>query len=387
MALDNLSSPLQTYQPALNKFYYLDCLRGFAATSVLVYHFVEIFEWTEFPRSGPLVWFRIGWMGVDLFFVMSGLVITLSAFREMDRHERRRGFRRSFMARRLARILPLHYLTLFVHTVFVTPGVIKQDSFVQNLLSHLFFCHNIFPGFHGAINGSNWSIGTEFQFYMLICFCAPLLKSTRPLFIGIGGTVIAVTWRYLCFMHLVGQSSATGEVTDFQVFFLTTQLPGLLDSFSLGICLAKFLYQKDAPTSLNALMKAAVWIGAGMFSYIILRQFFAVENYWHSLRMVTFWRSGLAISCTSVLLLATTATVSSRVQRALSQFKYLGDISYGIYLWHLPVLVSLKEAGWESKETAFCLVTSISLICASASWHYVEQPLAKTVYALCSRKQ
>ena len=64
---------------------------------------------------------------------------------------------------------------------------------------------------------------------------------------------------------------------------------------------------------------------------------------------------------------------------------YLGDISYGIYLWHLPVLVSLKEAGWESKEIAFCLVTFTTLFCASASWHFVEQPLAKTVYALCSR--
>lgn len=380
MAVVHLSSPLTTQGPSY-KFYYLDCLRGFAATSVLVYHFVEIFEWTEFPRNGPLVWFRIGWMGVDLFFVMSGLVITLSAFREMDRHERRYDFRRRFMARRVARILPLHYLTLFVHTIFVTPGVLRQDSFLQNMMTHLFFCHNLFPGFHGAINGSNWSVGTEFQFYLLICFSAPLLKKASPLFVALGGTLIAVTWRYLSFIHISGQE----EVTDFQVFFLTTQLPGLLDSFSLGICMAKFLYQKDAPAMLDAFKKTAVWIGTGIFTYTLLRQFFAVEHYWHSVLMVTFWRSGLAVSCTLVLLTATTAKVNNRSRMVLSWFKYLGDISYGIYLWHLPVLVSLKEAGWESKEIAFCLVTFTTLFCASASWHFVEQPLAKTVYALCSR--
>jgi peptidoglycan/LPS O-acetylase OafA/YrhL len=290
------------------------------------------------------------------------------------------------MARRVARILPLHYLTVFVHIVFVTPGVWRQDSFVQNLLAHLFFCHNLFPGFHGAINGSNWSVGVELQFYLLVCFLAPMLKKARPLVIGLGGTLLAVTWRYFSFIYLKGKSFTTGVVVDSQVFFLTTQLPGLLDSFSLGVCLAKFLFRKDAP-ALRALTYAAVWIGACVFSYSLLWQYFAVKLYWHDVLMVTFWRSGLALSCTSVLLLATTATASKRAQLALSWLKYLGDISYGIYLWHLPVLVSLKEANWESNGNALCLVICLTLVCASASWHFVEQPLSKIVYALCLPKK
>jgi len=58
----------------------IDLLRAFAAISVLVYHVIELSSWKSFPINGLLSWFRIGWMGVDLFFVISGFVITLSAF-------------------------------------------------------------------------------------------------------------------------------------------------------------------------------------------------------------------------------------------------------------------------------------------------------------------
>ena len=50
----------------------LDLLRAFAAISVLVLHVIELTGWKNFPIEGPLTWFRIGWMGVDLFFVISG---------------------------------------------------------------------------------------------------------------------------------------------------------------------------------------------------------------------------------------------------------------------------------------------------------------------------
>ena len=64
----------------------IDLLRGFAALSVLVYHVIELSAWKDFPISGPLVWFRLGWMGVDLFFVISGMVIGLSAFKILDKN-------------------------------------------------------------------------------------------------------------------------------------------------------------------------------------------------------------------------------------------------------------------------------------------------------------
>jgi peptidoglycan/LPS O-acetylase OafA/YrhL len=62
-----------------DRFENINLLRAFAATAVVVYHVIAFMKWTAFPDEGPLVVFRIGWIGVDLFFVISGFVITRSA--------------------------------------------------------------------------------------------------------------------------------------------------------------------------------------------------------------------------------------------------------------------------------------------------------------------
>ena len=144
----------------------VDVLRGFAALSVVVYHVIEHLKWTSFPADGLLVWFRVGWMGVDLFFVVSGFVIALSAFGLIDRLGSR-GFHLSFMRRRISRILPLHYLTCLVFLAFVISAFILQKGFFGNLLSHLGFFHNLNWRWSGSINGPNWSIGVEMQFYLI----------------------------------------------------------------------------------------------------------------------------------------------------------------------------------------------------------------------------
>jgi len=61
------------------RFPLVDALRGIAALLVLIYHVIEISGWQSFPSTGPALLFRIGWIGVDLFFVISGLVIGRAA--------------------------------------------------------------------------------------------------------------------------------------------------------------------------------------------------------------------------------------------------------------------------------------------------------------------
>ncbi|MBB2167805.1 acyltransferase [Gluconacetobacter aggeris] len=100
-------------------FPFIDVLRGFAAISVVVYHVIMHFNWVGFPISGPLVWFRTGWMGVDLFFVISGFVISLSAFSTLDKTTDRRKFLAHFARHRILRIVPLHYATCVVFVVYI----------------------------------------------------------------------------------------------------------------------------------------------------------------------------------------------------------------------------------------------------------------------------
>ncbi|MDP1142625.1 acyltransferase family protein, partial [Klebsiella pneumoniae] len=82
--------------------------RFFAAVSVLLFHLHDIVK-LPLPDSGPQLWFRGGFLGVDLFFAISGAVIALSLHRLMQQEPPR--WRRSFAIRRVARLVPLYLLT------------------------------------------------------------------------------------------------------------------------------------------------------------------------------------------------------------------------------------------------------------------------------------
>ena len=135
----------------------IDLLRGFAALLVLAYHVVEHGRWTAMPNSGYGYVVRHGWVGVDLFLVTSGFVITLSALECLRRDPA--DAQRAFAVRRLARIVPLYLLTGAVFLILVRPAMlgIEPGRLAVHVLSHLFFVHNLHPGTHGSINGPTWS--------------------------------------------------------------------------------------------------------------------------------------------------------------------------------------------------------------------------------------
>jgi len=244
-------SPTTTY------FETVDILRGFAALSVVVYHFIEHFGWKEFPSSGPLLWFRAGWMGVDLFFVISGFVIGLSAFTEIDRHGAWQ-FQRGFFARRVARIAPLHYLTMLVFVAFISPELLFENFWI-NLVSHLLFVHNLNLNLHGAINGSNWSLATEMQFYVLMLLVAPWIRIGRWWAIAAVFVGIAWAWRYGVTVFV--QPSA--QLGSFPVFVAATQLPGMLDEFVAGLLVARLVRSEFGEKLLGG---GGVWVRGPFFS-------------------------------------------------------------------------------------------------------------------------
>lgn len=136
----------------------------------------------------------------------------------------------------MARIVPLHYLTMFVFVVFISPELLFTN-FWTNFGSHLLFVHNLNVNLHGAINGSNWSLATEMQFYVLMLLVAPWIRTGRwwaiaAVFIG-----TAWAWRYGVTLF-VQQSSQLGP---FPVFVAATQLPGMLDEFVAGLLLARLV--------------------------------------------------------------------------------------------------------------------------------------------------
>lgn len=360
------TAPSPTYFPSI------DILRGFAAVSIVVYHVIEHYGWASFPKTGLLSWFRIGWMSVDLFFVISGFVIGLSAFAEIDRHGPR-AFRGPFMRRRICRIAPLHYLTCLAYILFIAHDLIS-DKLWTNALAHALFIHNWFPKLHGAINGVNWSLGAEMQFYVLMLIIAPWIRVARWWQLVLVLTTTAWLWRYSVTL-LVSPTETDGP---FLPFVFATQLPGMLDEFLAGLLLARFVKSRLGAVLLSSLNGAketgATALLASVTIWAVLALFWSQGHFWHNPLMATYFRTLLAGSFALLVLLCCILNNETWLKYS-SPFRYLGTISYGIYLWHLPVLLSWKKAHWLTPAQALPLILACTILLAVTSWHFFERPL------------
>lgn len=372
--LDASSIPLQKRQI----YPYIDVLRGFAALSVLIYHVIEQWQWTAWPVNGPLVWFRAGWMGVDLFFVISGFVIGLSAFAGIDRAKAEKlagrnsqGFHWAFLIRRVFRIVPLHYLTCLLFVIMVVPTLMIERA-IPNGLSHMLFIHNWWPTLHGGINGANWSVATEMQFYLMMLCLAPLIKRSNALILFLICFGLAWSWRY-AMVQFVPTDGAMGT---FPLFVFTTQLPGMMDEFGAGLLLAKFT---SSPQGQQYLTKWWAPFVTGLAAVVMIlitsKIYWSVANFWNTALMVVFFKSMLATSAFLVVLTACTLPATKALLQIFKPLTYLGEISYGIYLWHLLVLLSLKELKFLEPAQALIYGIVATLMLASFSWHLFEKPL------------
>jgi peptidoglycan/LPS O-acetylase OafA/YrhL len=167
----------------------------------------------------------------------------------------------------------------------------------------------------------------------------------------------------------------------FPIFVAATQLPGMLDEFAIGIILAKFVRSPTGGRFLIWMKSPLKWFCLLLLSsgtiYLAMQVFWSRSNYWDDQLMVVFYRTLLALGFGAILLLACSTQLVGRLKLVVSPFAYLGTISYGIYLWHLPILLSLKRVQWLTAQQLLPLTICITCILASVSWHFFEQPILK----------
>lgn len=347
-------------------FPFIDILRAFAAILVIVFHVIHFGEWTAFPVDGFLRIFRIGWIGVDLFFVISGFVIGGAA---LYRYEKSPGsaFSKEFAERRVRRIAPLYFLTGLVYFFVVNPELLQLPWSVWSVHvgAHALFLHNLHPLTHGSINGPNWSVALEMQFYLLIILITPwLAKASGLKIIGVA-VVLAMGWRFA----MTQMYPATSPEGVNNLFVFSTQLPGVIDAFAFGIVLAKLTRAKWFEFDWRAFfgiviacifMLAACWI-----------LYWKYPMYWSIWWMVVVWRTILSLAFAGLVLIF--ALFPCKVSWFISPFCYLGKISYGLYLWHLPVLLTLVEKTNLRGVSLLYAVLCGTIVMSSFSWHAFEK--------------
>jgi peptidoglycan/LPS O-acetylase OafA/YrhL len=328
---------------------HIDGLRAIAVISVLLYHF-------DYAVFGG------GFVGVDVFFVISGYLITGIIAREIE--EKRFSFAK-FYERRIRRILPAFIAVLTISflaaVLILLPTELK--NFSASALAALAVAANLWfwksTGYFDPDAESNpllhtWTLSVEEQFYIVFPFLLLLLFRTSR-----RGT----PWILAAFALVsLALSVMIIEIKPPVAFYLPVFRAWEL---LMGCILA---LHPSLPSK-SKFSEALSWLGLGMILYAVFA--FNADT--------AFPGFPALLPCGGAVLLIY-AGGNSRAGRMLSwkPLVFLGLISYSLYLWHWPILVFTRLwlhrplLGWEN-----VLLIAISLMVAIFSWRWIEQPFRK----------
>lgn len=336
-----MSGPVETmpapmpYEPAL------DGIRALAITSVVFFH--------AFPTV--LVG---GWAGVDVFFVLSGYLITRLLAQELWAGDTINF--RFFYIRRALRLLPAFgALLLFQLLRIALEGnpVLARQMLEATFISATYLINwsRAFQWLPQDVLGHTWSLAMEEQFYLLWPVSLLLIWKRRPLAWLYGAIALIIVWR--CALALTG-SDPERTYNGFDTH---------ADALLVGCVLALL----PAGTPLLAQMRRfpAVPLAALLAIFLFLPH-----------RTVLTQTFGLTIAalCAAWLVVAAGADTWLKRLMSLKPLTYTGRISYGWYLWHFPILmIGLNNLPGLSAWGKAGLVLSAYPV-AMASYHFIERP-------------
>jgi peptidoglycan/LPS O-acetylase OafA/YrhL len=344
----------------------LDGLRAVATAAVLISHF--------FPdRSAIQRAFHWGRFGVMLFFVLSGFLITGLLLRGRDAAARgavsRGAVFRSFVIRRALRIAPIYYLVVLL-------GFLAGYEPIANLLPwHLTYTGNIaLTYFHQPLAQAThlWSLCVEEQFYLLWPVVVLFASARRLALIAIGLVIFS-------FAH---EANGAFQGRSFEETHLVLQ--GCMDALGLGALLAVRRHD-DAGGGASAegfAFKSAL-IGAPLFFFA---QGFRYQVGLAATALLPYRLPGdlgLALISVALVHLATTDGPSRiRPILELGPLRFIGRISYGIYLYHLfliPIGRTLARSYGVPELSRgaemFFVYSAVSVVLAALSWYGIEEPI------------
>lgn len=352
----------------------LDGVRGIAITLVLITHLL----WSNSHTGSKVMNFIVGlrgagWVGVDLFFALSGYLITRILFNTLHTGH----YFKNFYARRFLRIFPLYYGALFVLLLIFHPIHFSQGRQFWLLFAYLQNTPLWWNGLQTAVaepTGHLWSLAVEEQFYLVWPVLIFLIRDRRKLLWTAALLALAApVTRFFLLAH-GAPFEATYKLTICRA-----------DSLLAGAWLALILYGKlretvlrYAPATFVVAVLLCGWIArsSGGFDWEVSR---SINTYGYSI-----------VAIASVSLIAMALRPASFVAKFMrwGVLRFLGKYSYGIYVYHQMVGVLLSWLIQNSLErhihskvlyhlASMACVLVITIPLAQLSYHLYEQPFLK----------
>jgi len=328
----------------LNKFRYdINALRGIAVLGVIFFHF-------KIPH------FNGGFSGVDIFFVISGYLMTSIIIRGVDKEN---FALREFYSKRLKRIVPALLFLITAITILGFFFYFPIDFMLneKNAAASLLFLSNIYywtnSGYFDASSETNillhtWSLSVEWQFYLLYPLALLLLNKIikNRLYFAIFFSVSTILMMVLSFLFTKWIPAAS--------FYLLPSRAWEMMFGGIAFFMSDYLKNTGVRKSLSIV---------GYISLLISMFFLRSEMAWPGIYTI------IPVSCTFIIIVANYNEFETLKNRTV---QFFGKISYSLYLWHWPVFVFAKYFGAESTFISIITLMTICVLLGYLSYRYIE---------------
>lgn len=339
----------------------LDSLRSLAVLGVFITHFLH----ADDPIRWGLPW---GWLGVRLFFVLSGFLITgiLIACRQKieDGSVSARKILRNFYLRRCLRLCPVYYL-------FLALALLIHPDLQSHLVAFVFYVQNfLFAAEPDTFNTLShlWTLAVEAQFYLILPWLVLFLPKKRLIPTLLAMTIAAPIVRFT----LLVWGLSTHQVNMMMpCHFDTLCLGGLLSALTASGIPGRRLAQK--------LLAIGFWVGTPLLLAYFVGRLLKVEDE----ILTVFAESGAGLF--SVWLIGHASVgIKGFAGTVLNQKSliYCGEISYGLYIFHFEIPKLFQNytslalgMTVDHGRIMFPIYTATAILVASVSWMWIEKPV------------
>jgi peptidoglycan/LPS O-acetylase OafA/YrhL len=333
----------------------IDGLRAVAVMAVLLCH-------AQFAA------FAGGYVGVDVFFVISGYVVSLLILREQEQG----GFSLpAFYARRLKRLAPALLCVLGASLAFAllfcfpenVQALAKNIGFVSLFYSNVYLARQtgyFDPAAEQQPLLHTWSLSVEEQFYLLIPLLLVLLRR-------LGARTRVAVLAALCLASLAYSQHAVSHHVPGAFYYLQTRA----FEFLLGMLLACLHAGKPAAAARSARDEVLALAGLGLIAWTVLA--------YRAATPMPGWQA--LLPCVgAVLVIAGARSRLAGMVLANPLALYIGKISYVLYLWHWPVMFALRRLQLDTPGWMAAAI-GISFALAVPTHHWLEQPLRRLAWS------